>query len=199
MSKRQGPSLGKLPDPAGPDDSVRAWPIREPLGQLPFGSGREPIPEAGSESRLIVWLALIIVGTAVGGLIAYFAARWYETRQLEAAMQQFTRTLGSVSAQSQREFAAAQERARSQAAAERVRAERENEARAAAKQRAAEAEAVRIAAAKAEADRREAAWKKFYVPSEICKNPDNRVMMECANAHAKAKKEFDKRWAAGQL
>jgi len=57
----------------------------------------------------------------------------------------------------------------------------------------------RVAASNAEASRREATWQKFYVPSEFCKNADNRSTMECANEYARVKKEFEKRWAAGTL
>jgi hypothetical protein len=200
MRERQEPSLGELGDLSVAEDSpLREWTGHGPVSQEPFAFHREPRPEADSESRVIMWLALIIVGTTIGGLISYFAIRWYEARQVEAATQQFLQTMSSVSAQTQRELAVAQERARSQAAAERMQAEQVVAARVAAQRRAADAEVARVAAANAEAAQREAAWQKFYVPSEFCKDPDNRSSMECANAYARAQKEFEKLWAAGRL
>jgi phage-related tail fiber protein len=146
-----------------------------------------------------MWVAVIIVGTAIGGLIAYFAVRWYETRQLEAAMQQFARTVSGVSVQTQRALQAAQERARREAIAARERTETERAEQLVAQRRAIESENARIAAANAEELRRERAWAKFYVPSAQCKDPDNRATMQCANEYARAKKEFERRWAAGQI
>jgi hypothetical protein len=178
---------------------------REPSFDQPVFAADEPerrgsalFQAADSDDRkFIVWLAIVIVGTAIGGLVAYFAARWYETRQMEAALSQFAAAVGQTSAQAQRDMAAISEQARRAQALERERAANEFAARQAAERRAREAEMARIVAADAEAARREASWQKFYVPSVVCKNADNRNTMQCANEHARAKKEFDKRWAAG--
>lgn len=199
MNEREEPRVAALEIRSGAEDRLFAWRARAAQGQDSFESEGGVWPAASSESQIVVWLAVIIVGTAIGGLIAYFAVRWYETRQLEAALRQFTQAVTSSSARAQREVAAAQERARRQAAAAQLRAEQERTERAAVQRRTAEAEAARIAAANAEAARKEAAWQKFYVRSDLCKNPDNRTTIECANEHARAKKEFERRWAAGQL
>jgi hypothetical protein len=47
--------------------------------------------------------------------------------------------------------------------------------------------------------REQLAWQRFYQPSEICRTNDNRGSVACANEYARAKMEFDKRWAAGRL
>lgn len=199
MNERQEPTLAAPADRPSAEDRLFAWRARAAQGQDDFDSDRGRWPAAISQSQIVVWLAVIVVGTAVGGLIAYFAVRWYETRKVEAALRVFTEAVTGSSAQVTREMAAAQERARSLAAAAQLRAEQERAERAAAQRRAAEAEAARVAAVNAEAARKEAAWQKFYVRSDFCKNPDNRTTMDCANEHARAKKEFERRWAEGQL
>lgn len=57
----------------------------------------------------------------------------------------------------------------------------------------------RVAEARAAADRREAAWSRFYKPSPPCQSPDNRATMDCINEHIRAKREFEKRWQAGEF
>ncbi|HOX90734.1 MAG TPA: hypothetical protein P5163_19610 [Rubrivivax sp.] len=57
----------------------------------------------------------------------------------------------------------------------------------------------RAAEAQAAADRREAAWNRYYKPSAPCQNPDNRATMDCINEHIRAKREFEKRWQAGEF
>jgi hypothetical protein len=114
--------------------------------------------------------------------------RWYQIKVVESAMNQVTKAASAASEQARRAGAEAAGRA-AKAQADRVSAQR----------LAAEAEAARVAAINAEAARREAAWQKSYVRSDFCRNPDNRTTMECANEHARAKKEFDRRWATGSL
>jgi hypothetical protein len=183
--------------------NVRREPTFEATAQVidaPMGGGSSFQQAAADDnSKVLVWLALIIVGTAIGGLIAYFAARWYETRQVEVAFKQFAAAVGPIATKTQGEMAAINEQVRRAQALERERAARELAERQAAERRAREAEIARVAAVNAEVARREAAWKKFYVPSAACKNPDNRNTMECANEHLRAKKEFDKKWAASEL
>jgi hypothetical protein len=94
---------------------------------------------------------------------------------------------------------ALQKHAQDVAAQAQARAERERAERAEAQRRAIEAENTRIAAAQEQEQRRERAWNRFYRPSEFCANPDNRATMQCANEYARAKKEFDRKWATGEL
>ena len=48
-------------------------------------------------------------------------------------------------------------------------------------------------------DRKEQAWQRFYQPSENCQASESRGTGACANEFARAKMEFEKRWAEGQL
>jgi hypothetical protein len=44
------------------------------------------------------------------------------------------------------------------------------------------------------------AWQRFYKPPKKCESPpDWDTQVECGNAHIKAKKEFEARWAQGDL
>ena len=48
-------------------------------------------------------------------------------------------------------------------------------------------------------DRKEAAWQRFYQPSETCRADPNRGSIACVNEYMSAKLEFEKRWFAGQF
>src|SRR5882672_11023689 len=48
-------------------------------------------------------------------------------------------------------------------------------------------------------DRKEQAWQRFYQPSENFQADESRGTGVCANEYARAKMEFEKRWAEGQL
>jgi hypothetical protein len=48
-------------------------------------------------------------------------------------------------------------------------------------------------------DRKEQAWQRFYQPSENCQANETRGTGACANEYARAKMEFEKRWAEGRL
>ena len=43
---------------------------------------------------------------------------------------------------------------------------------------------------------KEAAWQRFFQPSPQCLNSTN---VECGNAHIRARREFERRYAAGDL
>jgi hypothetical protein len=49
------------------------------------------------------------------------------------------------------------------------------------------------------ADRKEAAWQRFYKPSETCRADASRDSIACVNEYMRSKLEFEKRWSAGQL
>lgn len=93
-------------------------------------------------------------------------------------------------------------------------AERREALQADATQRAAEAKRAQIEAQAAqarrdietarfeqqEAARKEAAWKAFFKPKKVCYNPqDWDTQVECGNAHIRAKREFEERWARGGI
>ena len=67
--------------------------------------------------------------------------------------------------------------------------QRQQEARVA---RARELQAAQIAAERT----KERAWTAFYRPSEQCLNT---ASVECGNAYIKARREFERRYAAGEL
>lgn len=58
-------------------------------------------------------------------------------------------------------------------------------------------------AARAEQDsaaRRAAAWQRFYKPAKKCDDPpDWDTQVECGNAHIRAQREFEARWAKGEI
>jgi hypothetical protein len=50
------------------------------------------------------------------------------------------------------------------------------------------------------AARRERAWAKYYKKPTQCEgNPNNETMVECANHHIRAKRQFEEAYAAGKL
>ena len=50
------------------------------------------------------------------------------------------------------------------------------------------------------AARKEAAWQAFFKPKKVCDNPpDSDTQVECGNAHMRAKREFEERWARGEI
>jgi hypothetical protein len=57
----------------------------------------------------------------------------------------------------------------------------------------------RRAAVEREAARKEAAWKDFFHRSPRCVVEDNQTSVECVNEYIRAKRDFDRRWDAGQL
>lgn len=52
----------------------------------------------------------------------------------------------------------------------------------------------------AEAQAKDEAWRRFYQPSKKCDSPpDWDTQVECGNAYVRAKKEFEAKWAGGEL
>lgn len=154
---------------------------RRDYGPDPFRRGES---EDQSMRKMIIW----VVGMVVAAACLIGILSWYQRFVVQTATETVTKTTSAIQKQAQDMAAQAQ-----------ARGEREKAERAEAKRRQEEAESNRIAALNAETARREASWAKFYVPSPFCKNPDNRATMECANEHLRAKKEFDRKWAAGEL
>jgi hypothetical protein len=60
-----------------------------------------------------------------------------------------------------------------------------------------------MAAARSEqenAARKDAAWQAFFKPKKVCNNPpDSDTQVECGNAYMRAKRDFEERWARGDL
>jgi hypothetical protein len=134
--------------------------------------------------KVVIW----VVGTVVSVAAVVGVLSWHQRFVVQTATGTVSRTTSAI-----------QKQAQDMAAQSHARAERERAERAEAKRREERAEADRVAALNEQAVRREASWAAFYVPSRFCKNPDNSATMECANEHLRAKKEFNRRWAAGEL
>jgi hypothetical protein len=133
--------------------------------------------------KVMAYVFALLIGLALVGL----GVRWIQLRMAEDAVKTINASSAAASAEIRRSLAEAQQRA-----------DREKAERAAAQRRAIDEQNARIAALQDQERRREQAWSHFYVPSEFCKNPDSRATMECTNEHARAKREFDQRWAAGR-
>jgi len=51
-----------------------------------------------------------------------------------------------------------------------------------------------------EAARKDAAWQTFFTPKKVCDNPpDSDTQVDCGNAYMRAKREFEERWARGEI
>lgn len=134
----------------------------------------------------------IIIASAVIGVGRHL----YLRAQLEAANRAFQQMQADMERQN------AERRARLQA--EQRARQRQQEA---AKQARLEANAARMRAeaeeAQAEqqtAERKAAAWAAYYRPAKKCDNPsDWDTQVECGNAHIRAEREFEAKWARGEL
>lgn len=117
-----------------------------------------------------------------------------------AAVKSFTTTTNQAVAdfQQKQEQRIAEQRTRQQVQiAERQRQELERKQLAAAQMRA-ESDA-RAAQVRAEAQK-EAAWQAFYQPPPECLHPPTwEDQVECGNKHIRAKRDFEARWARGEL
>jgi hypothetical protein len=48
--------------------------------------------------------------------------------------------------------------------------------------------------------RKERAWERFYQPPRFCSdNPTSAQMVQCANLHIRARRDFEERYGAGKL
>jgi len=48
-------------------------------------------------------------------------------------------------------------------------------------------------------DQKDEAWQRFYQPSATCKATESRGTIACANEYARARMDFEARWAEGKL
>jgi len=100
----------------------------------------------------------------------------------------------------QRQSAQVTARAREQAADSARSAEETKRALLEGKVEQARAETQAAQAEREAAARKDAAWNTFFKPSKACNNPpDWDAQVECGNAHIRAKKDFEDRWARGQF
>ncbi len=126
-------------------------------------------------------VAKIALGIFFGGLLVWLAiearAR-YELRQLERAAQAEIQRMNDAAA------AAADRRAKQSRAIEALQRDQAQKA------------ATARNAALQEQRRKESAWAAFYQPAPQCLQTTS---VECGNAHMRARKEFERRYAAGEL
>jgi hypothetical protein len=148
-----------------------------------------------SEHSFPFWAAAaaVCVGTLAANVITWAAAelrlRW-ELDQVTTIMRRQTgQDIQSIE-RSQREAARELQRQ----ATERDQREAQRRQQLAEQQR---AENDLKRAAQEETNRKEAAWKRFYKPSQACIGASSTV--ECANEHIRATREFERRFAAGEL
>lgn len=134
----------------------------------------------------------IALGIALGGLILWIAAEYYmrfRVNQAAAAAEDMAHAMVAGIDEAQRRSVAAQA-ARKRAEAERARLNQMR--RGAAIQATADREMARQRAEVAKA----AAWTAFYQPSSECLAE---ASVECGNAHIRARREFERRYASGEL
>lgn len=123
----------------------------------------------------------IALGLFLGALLIWMAIEYrarYELRQLDRAAE------AVLQEAAQRERDARQSRQTMQ----RLDAERTRQVQS--------VRFERQQAADAERRRKAAAWASFYEPSAQCLND---ATVECGNQHMRARKEFERRYAAGDL
>lgn len=141
---------------------------------------------------ILIAAAAIFVGLHV---YAYFVAKAAERAAAEF-MQQAQQDLHESSAAVRAQIDA--QRAADRAAAERRAAAELERRQAVARQTQAAAEKAKLEQANATAKQR--AWQQFYRPPKKCENPpDWDTQVDCGNAHMKAKREFEDRWARGDI
>ncbi len=100
----------------------------------------------------------------------------------------------------QRQSAAVTERARSQQAESARQAAVAKRAQLEAKAAQLRTETAEAQAEQQAAARKEAAWQAYFKPKKACDNPsDWDTQVECGNAHMRAKRDFEDRWARGEI
>ncbi len=134
-----------------------------------------------------VWkiAAGVALGILVAGAIGFFVRAW----MAKAALEEFKQQTEKVLLQQQQ----ATKAARDKRLAEQAERDRAAAYSAGVRQRA-------QTAAEDAAARRERAWAKYYKRPAMCDNqPSNETMVQCANDHIRAKRQFELDYAAGKF
>ena len=151
-----------------------------------------PFRAAEPEPNQILKIALgVALGIALAGLLG-FAVRMYFVNQ---AMAQFNNSILQITSQSQRSMELHQARA---AASQQAALEQASRQRAEAEARLKELEMLKHQAA-VEAARKEAAWRRFYQKPALCDIAEGQAFVECANGFIRASREFELKYAKGQV
>jgi hypothetical protein len=138
----------------------------------------------------------IAAGVAIGIIAAALVLFFVERYRTQMAFEEAAKLLqGLTTGMSESNARSAEEARRREA--QRAAAEQQSRLEKAAQQRAVE-DARR--AAIEEAARKERAWAKFYKRPANCDNDLNQEqLVECANHHIRAKRQFEEAYAAGKL
>jgi hypothetical protein len=152
-----------------------------------------PSFDRGDDNNL-VWK--IAAGVAIGIIAAALVLFLVERYRTQLAFEEVARIFQGLTRGVQESSARSAEESR-QREAQRAAMEQQIRLEKAAQQRAID-DAKRTAIE--EAARRERAWAKFYKRPPNCdNNPNQETMVECANHHIRAKRQFDEAYAAGKL
>lgn len=147
----------------------------------------------GAPVKLAVQIAagLVIAAAVIGvGRYLFFVA----------SMQAATEAAHQIQETVQRQTAEMQARLQAQQAERRRHADEATRAQLEANAARMRAEADAARAEQELAARKAAAWAMFYKPSKKCDNPsDWDTQVECGNAHIRAQREFEAKWATGEL
>lgn len=145
----------------------------------------------------------IAVGILIAAAVIFIGFHLYAALVVQAvstAANEATKEFQAQMQQSQNET-----RARTDAQRARTEAQRRQAEQDALQRRQQMARQVQAAADQAKADAasavaREQAWHRFYKPSTKCDAPpDWDTQVECGNAFVRAKREFEVKWARGEL
>lgn len=146
------------------------------------------------EDNNLMWK--IAAGVAIGIIAAAFVLFFVERYRTQIAFEEAAKVFqGFTKGLSESNARTAEEARRREA--QRAAAEQQSRLEKAAQQRAVE-NAKRGAIE--EAARRDRAWAKFYKRAPHCdNNPNQEQMVECANHHIRAKRQFEAAYAEGKL
>ena len=151
-----------------------------------------PFRAVEPEPNQILKIALGVgLGLAMAGFLS-LAVRMYFVNQ---AMAQFNNSILQITSQSQRSVQMYQDRA---VASQQAALEQATKQRVEAETRLKELEILKHQAA-VEAARKEAAWRKFYKKPPLCDIAEGQAFVECANGFIRATREFDLKYAKGQV
>ncbi|MCU1533470.1 MAG: hypothetical protein JWO49_3041 [Arthrobacter sp.] len=151
-----------------------------------------PFRAAEAEPNQILKIALsVALGIAMAGLLG-FAVRMYFVNQ---AIAQVNNSILQITLQSQRSLQMHQDQA---AANQQAALEQASNQRVEAAARQKETQMLKDEAA-LEVARKEATWRRFYQKPPWCDTAEGQAFVECANGFIRATREFELKYAKGQV
>jgi hypothetical protein len=160
---------------------------QDPRGSLIFGA-----PARSSPHRL----ALIVAAAIAGAAIMVIAVDAYREWRVRVAIEETVRANQEALRQANAQAQQAQRDADAREAMRQANLERQEAARLQAIAQRQRADEAATRAALEAADRKEKAWAKFYRKPAAC---NDAVTLQCANAHIRAKRAFEDKYARGEL